>query len=187
MTYNLSVSFRTTGIVTLKKRHKVFCLDSSLVQKILYAVNHLTMLAVFFVSVVVSIITFIFWTLTRLCIDGSNVPKTMPLESFQVGYNPGEIGQHLDLKEFAPLLKLRNNETIFLYFENDRLKTFCDDYVSMLYVYNLIYFAATMVVIYSTYNIMVLYSFNISRNFVKTKYEELIYINKNEMAVLNPN
>lgn len=188
MTYNLVIGFRSTGIVEMKKRHKVYCVDSSLVHKILYFVNHITMIAVFAISVIVSIIAFSVWTLTRLCTDGSNVPKTMPVEGYKVGYNPGEIGQYLDLKEFAPLIHLRNNETIFLYFENDRLKIFCDDYVSMLYLYNLIYFAASMVVIYAFFNMILTYSFNISRNFTKTKCEELFYLsNASEMRTLNSN
>lgn len=187
MTYNLMIGFRSTAIVSLNRTERFYCLDSSIIQKILYLVNHLTFIFTFALTLIVTIIVFIFATLKALCVDGSNVPRTYPLDPYKMGYNPGEIGQYLDLRGFQPLVGLRSNETIYLYFANDRLKRFCDDYVSILYVYNLIFFASSILVVYAMFNIIVTYSFNMSRNCTKKKLQELIFLNSNELSALNSN
>jgi len=186
MIYNLVIAYRSTAIVSLNRRSRIYCLDSSLVQKILLVINHLTLITVFGLSMIVTVIVFVFTTLKSLCTDGANVPKTLPLDPYKIGFNPGEIGQLLDLREFAPLIKLRSNETMYLYLQNDSLKTFCDDYVSILYVYNLIFFGASILLFYAMLNIVLTYSFNISRNVTKKKLQELIYLNGNELNELNP-
>ena len=186
MGYNLVLACRSTAIVTLNRSSRIYCLDSSLVQKILYLVNHLTLYIMFALTLIVTIIVFTFTILKSLCNEGSNVPKTMPLDPYKIGFNPGEIGQYLDLREFTPLINLRSNETMYLYFQNDRLKILCDDYVSTLYVYNIIFFASQILTIYTMFNIVTTYSFNISRNITKKKLQELYFLNNNELCQLNP-
>lgn len=181
MTFNVIVAFRFTDIVAIKQKRPIFCLDSSLVQKILFLVNHLTMLIMFALTSVVTIIMFVFVTLKGLCTDGSNALNIPPEDAFKKGFAPGEIGQFLDLREYSPLIYLRTNETQFLYFKDDRLKMFCDDYVSMLFLYNLFYFISSLVMFYSIYNIIMVSSINLSRYLCTNKLQEIYSLNAHEM------
>lgn len=190
MTYNLVIAFRCTGIVSVTmnyRRERIYCLDSAIVQKILYFVNHLTLMSTFAVTLFVTLLIFIFTTLKELCTSGSNVPKMMPLDPYKIGISPGELGQALDMREFVPLIGLRSNETMYLYFQNDRLKTFCDDYISMLFLFNLINFIASIITLYAMFNIVLTFGFNLSRNVTKKKLQELYYLHNSELSELQPN
>lgn len=189
MSYNLIIAFRCTDIVSvsMNRRQRIYCLDSAIVQKILYFVNHLTLMTTFAVTVLITLIIFIFTTLKELCTSGSNVPKMMPLDPYKIGFNPGELGQALDMREFVPLIGLRSNETMYLYLQNDRLKTFCDDYISMLFLFNFINFVASLITLYAMFNIVLTFAFNLSRNVTMKKFQELYFLNSSELSELNPN
>lgn len=189
MSYNLLIAFRCTDIVSVRmnRQQRIYCLDSAIVQKILYFVNHLTLMTTFAVTVFITLLIFIFTTLKELCTSGSNVPKMMPLDPYKIGYNPGELGQALDMREFVPLIGLRSNETMYLYLQNDRLKTFCDDYISMLFLFNFINFVASLFTLYAMFNIVLTFGFNLSRNVTMKKFQELYFLNSSELSELNPN
>lgn len=121
--------------------------------------------------------------MTRLCNDGTNVIKSLPRDSYPYNPSPGELGQFLDLREFAPIFKLRSNETQLLHFEKDRLKMLCDDYVSILYLYSIILFVSCLLTIYSTFVIHIIFNGNLKKNITKRYFTELTYYN--EMKLMN--
>lgn len=188
MAYNLVIAVRCTGIVTvaINRQSRIYCLDSAIVQKILLILNHLTLLATFTLTLAITILTFILTTLKALCIEGSNVPKMLPVDPYKIGFNPGELGQALDMREFTPLVGLRSNETMYLYLKGDKLKTFCDDYVTILYLYNLFFFGASILALYAMFNIVLTFGYNLSRNVTKKKLQELYFLNSSELSELNP-
>ncbi|KAF7488211.1 hypothetical protein SSS_00289 [Sarcoptes scabiei] len=152
--YDLIVSFRsytlTSRIASISKRkHHIYCLDSYVIKKIAFVINHLTVCLYFLLTLLIAIKMFVVWIVTKLCLDGSKFMLSMPQNPFNQNQEPGELGQFLDFRQFAPILKLRVNETQLLYFENDRLKMFCDDYVSIFHLYSIFLFITTLIILYS--------------------------------------
>lgn len=190
MLFNVIIGFRTSGIVSFRqpknrRSHQIYCLDSQLVHHTLFFVNHISIIVTFTLTLIVSILAFIFTTLHQLCVQGTNVSRLVLLDPYKIGIAPGEIGQLLDLRSFTPLIGLRTNETHYLYLESERLKIFCDDYVSIFYLYNLIYVASSLVTIYSMYNIVNQFGWNLSRKRAAKKMDELYMLRAHEMSELD--
>src|SRR5688500_9703947 len=74
--YDLLIAFRTSRPLSMKQMNKsrIYCVDSGIVQKILYAVNHISFLLFTCLTGVVSILFFIIIVLKSLCLYGSRVP-----------------------------------------------------------------------------------------------------------------
>ncbi|KAH9516064.1 Neuronal membrane glycoprotein M6-b [Dermatophagoides farinae] len=191
--YNLVISFRITinsndaisTPITKKKSKRIYCLDSGIIQKIVFAINQLIMVAFFIVTMLIIIEFFVLWTLTHLCTDGSNIMRLMPQDQYKTDRLPGEMGQFLDLREFAPILGLRMNETQFLYFDNDRLKMFCDDYVSISYLYSIIFFISSLITYYSLVQLNILLASNISKDSIRKDFQDVMFLYFNDVALIN--
>lgn len=191
--YNLIISFRITinsndaidSPLSKKKSKRIFCLDSGIIQKITFIVNQLFMVTLFTVTMFIIVEFFVLWTLTHLCTDGSNVMRLMPQDQYKSDRLPGQLGQFLDLREFSPILGLRMNETQFLYFENDRLKMFCDDYVSISYLYSIIFFISSIITYYSLVQLNILLSSNISKDSIRKDFQDVMFLYFNDVALVN--
>lgn len=82
----------------------------------------------------------------------------------------------LDLRQFAPLINLRSNETQLLYFKGQRLQKFCQDYVSKLILHLILCTIGFLLACAGFVNYLINFSVNSAKLSTKQKFTEQLYL-----------
>lgn len=183
---NLTVGFGTTGKSDKGRGSRLGCCNrgtaTSCVVKSVFAINYLLFPLIFALTLILGIALFLCYIMSRLCNDGTYTT----VSHFERGYvqpniNFAENHQQIDLRQFAPILNLRQNETNLLLFENVRLKKLCVDYVQSLDPYMILGFVGFILMTFGFINYLINLTANWVRLSTRLKYAELFYINGAEM------
>ena len=118
--------------------------------------------------------------MSQLCSEGKTLSESNLGNSFTSEIR--ESNYELNLKLFAPILKLKKNETELLLFRDHRLKKLCVDYMSHLYLYIILTFAGFLLLLSGFLNFLINLSVNWARTTTNQKCAELMYINASEMV-----
>ncbi|XP_074601143.1 uncharacterized protein LOC141855130 isoform X2 [Brevipalpus obovatus] len=148
--------------------------------KTIFILNYILFYAIVALTLIFAIALFVCFIMSSLCTDGKTVSEsygTMPPSS-----EVSDSNQQLNLRLFAPLLGLRANETDYLLFKDHKLKKFCIDYLSSLYLYVTLCFAGFLLLCIGFLNYLINLSVNWARVTTSQKCAELIYLNSAEMT-----
>lgn len=180
---NLLIGWVTTGRKTSHYSPNGSCgIANSCVVRTIFIINYILFYLIIVLTLILAISCFICFTMSHLCSEGKTVSDSHHSNSF-----PSEIREsnyELNLKLFAPLLKLRPNETELLLFRDHRLKKLCVDYMSHLYLYIILAFGGFLLLFSGFLNFLINLSVNWTRVTTNQKCAELMYINASEMIEL---
>lgn len=183
---NLTIGFATTGRGEKAGRGGCKCGRGSAtgcVVKSVFVINYTVTMILFVTTVLFLIALFLCYIMTRLCNEGRFVTAS----SYDRGYIPPNIDfgesdqQQIDMRQFAPILNLRSNETHLLIFQSHRLKKLCVDYMANLNFYTILSSLGFILIFIGFINYLINLSVNWARLSTKQKYAELVYINGAEM------
>lgn len=118
---------------------------------------------------------------TILCNEGPAINLVTDVHSRL----PTEINKLLDMRQFSPVLGLRQNETQLLYFQGQRLQKLCSDYVENIYFHVILCTVGLMLACAGFVNYLINFSVNSAKLSTSQKFVELMYLN-NEMAPFDP-
>ena len=90
---------------------------------------------------------------------------------------PTEADKLLDLRQFAPVMGVRSNETELLYFKGQRFQRLCLDYVSKLNFHVILCTIGFLLACAGFVNYLINFSVNSAKLSTKQKFIELIYLN----------
>lgn len=90
---------------------------------------------------------------------------------------PTEDNKLLDLRQFAPVLNLRPNETELLYFRGPRFQRLCADHVSKFNFHIILCTAGFLLACAGFVNYLINFSVSSAKLSTKQKFSELIYLN----------
>ena len=90
---------------------------------------------------------------------------------------PLETEKLVDLRQFAPLFGLRNNETELLYFAGHRHQKFCHNYVNKLNFHIILCTIGFLLACAGFVNYLINFSVNSAKLSTKQKFTELICLN----------
>jgi len=133
---NLLVGFATTGRGDKQRGGCRVCgctrgTATSCVVRSIFVLNYVIYYLIIAVTLALVIALFVCYVMSRLCNEG----RYVTVSTHETGFTPltsnvAEADQQIDLRQFAPLLHLRSNETNLLLFRDYRLKKLCIDYMS---------------------------------------------------------
>ncbi|RWS05621.1 hypothetical protein B4U79_00567 [Dinothrombium tinctorium] len=171
---NLMVGFATTGRQASRTPSNDCCRcccnpgsASACVIKTIFVINYILYHVLFICTLILVVSAFICYTLSRLCKYESKLPDSE---------------QNINLKQFAPFLSVRHNETELLYFTGNRLKMLCTDFMSTLTIYIILTVGGFILLCWGFMNFLINLSVNWARINTKQKCAELMYINSAEMT-----
>lgn len=183
---NLTIGFATTGRGEKPGRGGCKCGRGSAtgcVVKWIFVINYVVTMILFVTTVIFLIALFLCYIMTRLCNEGRFVTAS----SYERGYIPPNVDfaesdqQQIDMRQCAPILNLRSNETHLLIFQGHRLKKLCVDYMANLNFYTILSSIGFILMFTGFINYLINLSVNWARLSTKQKYAELVYINGAEM------
>lgn len=158
----------------------VTCLRSStavcLLQTFL-AFNYIIYYVLLFITIISCISMFSSWVLMNLCVRGPDMNLVTDVHS----RIPTELDQVLDLRQFAPIINLPNNETDLLYFKGQRLQRLCSDHNEKFKFNVTLCTLGFLLACAGFVNYLINFSVNSAKLSTKQKFIELIYLNS-EMA-----
>lgn len=132
---------------------------------------------IYYVLLLVTIMSFIgLYTsgiATILCNESTNINLNIEAHSKL----PTEDNKALDLRQFAPVINLRSNETELLYFQGQRFQRLCSDYVSKLSFHIILCTIGFLLACAGFVNYLINFSVNAAKLSTKQKFSELIYLN----------
>lgn len=132
---------------------------------------------IYYVLLLVTIIAFIgLYTsciATVLCNESTNINLNTEAHSKL----PTEDNKMLDLRQFAPVIRFRSNETELLYFQGHRFQRLCQDYVSKLRFHLILCTIGFLLACAGFVNYLINFSVNAAKLSTKQKFSELIYLN----------
>lgn len=132
---------------------------------------------IYYVLLAMTIISFIAlyttWIASALCLEAPNVNAVLDVHS----KIPTEDSKLLDLRQFAPVIGLRSNETQLLYFQGQRLQRLCNDYVSKLLFHLILCTIGFLLACAGFVNYLINFSVNSAKLSIKRKFTELAYLN----------
>ena len=183
---NLTVGFATTGKNDKGRGSRLGCCNrgtaTSCVVKSVFAINYLLFPVIFLLTLILGMCLFLCYIMSRLCNDGTYATVSHYDRGYiQPNINFAENSQQIDLRQFAPILNLRQNETNLLLFQNVRLKKLCVDYVQSLDPYMIMGFLGFVLMTFGFINYLINLTANWVRIATRQKYAELFYINGAEM------
>ena len=162
---------------------QVSCLKSStaicLLQTFL-AFNYIIYYALFLITILSFIGLYTAYISTVLC-------NQAPLinQNTQVHANtPMDDEKVVDLRQFAPVIGLRSNETELLYFRGQRYQRLCHDYVTKLNFHIILCTIGFLLASAGFVNYLINFSVNSAKLSTKQKFSELVYLNS-EMSPLD--
>lgn len=85
----------------------------------------------------------------------------------------------LDLRQFAPVINLRSNETQLLYFRGQRLQRFCQEYVSKLIFHLILCTIGFLLACAGFVNYLINFSVNSAKLSTKQKFTEQLFLHSN--------
>lgn len=155
---------------------QVSCLRSSTavcLLQIFLAFNYV----IYYVLLLITILSFIglftSYIATKLCNESPNINLNFVAHSKL----PTEDNKVLDLRQFAPVINLRNNETQLLYFEGQRFQRLCLDYVANFSFHIILCTIGFLLACAGFVNYLINFSVNAAKLSTKQKFSELIYLN----------
>lgn len=132
---------------------------------------------IYFLLSLVTIISFIglytSYISTILCNESPNIN----LNTVAHSKLPTEDNKLLDLRQFAPLVNLKPNQTELLYFQGQRFQSLCSDYVRNLHFHIILCTIGFLVACAGFLNYLINFSVNASKLKTKQNVSELIYLN----------
>lgn len=154
----------------------VSCLKSStavcLLQTFL-AFNYI----IYYLLLTITIISFIALYTTSigtvLCRDGPGVI----LDTTAHSRIPNEDYKMLDLRQFGPIINMKQNETMQLVFTGQRYQRLCSDYVSKLHFHLILCTLGFLLACAGFVNYLINFSVNAAKLSTKQKFSELTYLN----------
>lgn len=154
----------------------VTCLKSStavcLLQTFL-AFNYIIYYVLFLMTIISFIALYTSFVFTVLCNEAPNVNAVHDLHS----NIPTEDNKLLDLRQFAPVINLKSNETQLLYFKGQRFQRLCLDYVSKLNFHVVLCTVGFLLACAGFVNYLINFSVNSAKLSTKQKFSELLYLN----------
>lgn len=132
---------------------------------------------IYYLLLLITIISFIglytSYIATVLCNESSDIN----LNTVAHSKLPTEDNKLLDLRQFAPLVNLKSNETELLYFQGQRFQRLCSDYVSKLSFHIILCTIGFLLACAGFLNYLINFSVNAAKLNTKQKFSELIYLN----------
>lgn len=182
---NLIIGFATSFLRFNGKPNQRMCFCSrhsttNCLIRFVFLVNQLVFIIFFLLFLAFTLTTFSLYILKTLCNSeqiATEVEKT---------FDAAHVEHSINLQPFASIFQFSPNDTSLLLFKENRLKTFCRDYVSTLILYTLIAFLGILLLFIGFY----CYSINLTVNRIRIatyrKYTELLYLsNCTEMNAFN--
>lgn len=183
--FNLLVGFIATDMSLYKtastsQRSRqccpVTCMKSStaiFLLQIFLAFNYVIYFALLLVTILSFIGLYSTYVMTVLCNEG-------PAINYNVD-NHAKIATDfpkvLDLRQFSPLLNLKQNETYLMRFEGQSYQKLCADYVRELYSHIILCSVGFLLSTVGFVNYLINFSVNSAKISTKQKFTELIYLN----------
>lgn len=137
---------------------------------------------IYYVLLIITIISFIAlytaYVAGVLCTHGPAVNMVLDTHA----KIPNEYDKVLDLRQFAPVIGLRSNETQLLYFQGQRLQRFCSDYVSKMTFHVILCTIGFLLACSGFVNYLINFSVNSAKLSTKQKVIELVYLNYPELS-----
>lgn len=153
----------------------VACLKSSVAVCLLQtflAFNYI----IYYVLLLITIISFIALYTSYIGQVLCNEGRAVNLVTDAHSKLPTEDDNVLDLRQFAPVISLRSNETQLLYFKGQRLQRLCQDYVSKLIFHLMLCTIGFFLACAGFVNYLINFSVNSAKLSTKQKFEEELYL-----------
>lgn len=154
----------------------VSCLKSStavcLLQTFL-AFNYIIYYVLFLITIISFIALYTSYIATILC---NEAPAINAVRDVHANI-PNEDYKLLDLRQFAPVIGLKSNETQLLYFTGTRLQRLCMDYVTKLNLHVILCTIGFLVSCAGFVNYLINFSVNSAKLSTKQKFSEVLYLN----------
>lgn len=161
----------------------VSCLKSStavcLLQTFL-AFNYVIYYVLFMITIISFIALYTSYVSTILC---NEAPAINAVRDVHANI-PTEDHKLLDLRQFAPVIGLKSNETQLLYFQGPRLQRLCMDYVTKLNFHVILCTIGFLLSCAGFVNYLINFSVNSAKLSTKQKFSELLYLNS-ELSPFN--
>lgn len=155
---------------------QVSCLKSStavcLLQTFL-AFNYIIYYALFLITILSFIGLYTAYISTILC----NHAPLINMNTDAHGKIPMDDEKLVDLRQFAPIIGLRDNETELLYFRGQRYQRLCHDYVTKLNFHIILCTIGFLLACAGFVNYLINFSVNSAKLSTKQKFTELVYLN----------
>lgn len=155
------------AVTCLKSSTAVFLLQTFL------AFNYIIYYVLLLITIVSFIALYTSYVATILCNEGTLVN----LNAYNHSKIPGEDEKLLDLRQFAPVIGLKWNETQLLEFRGARLQKLCSDYVTKLGFHVILSTIGFMLACAGFVNYLINFSVNSAKLSTKQKFTELLYLN----------
>lgn len=152
------------------------CLKSSTAVGILQtflAFNYIIYYVLLFMTIISFIALYTSYIASVLCNEGPAINLVIDQHSRLAT----EDNKLLDLRQFAPVINLRGNETQLLYFKGQRLQRLCQDYVQRWNYYIILCTIGFLLACAGFVNYLINFSVNSAKLSTKQKFAELIYLN----------
>lgn len=155
---------------------EVSCLRSStavcLLQTFL-AFNYIIYYVLLLIMITSCIALYSTWIVQSLCIKAPGINLVTDVHS----RIPNEPSQVLDLRQFAPIINIPNNETDLLYFKDQRLQRLCSDLNAKLKFHFTLCVLGFLLACAGFVNYLINFSVNSAKLSTKQKFIELVYLN----------
>lgn len=161
---------------------EVNCMKASTTSSILQtflAFNYV----IYFLLLLATILSFIGLYTSYIATVLCNESPGINLDTIAHSKLPTEDNKLLDLRQFAPLINLKSNETELLYFQGQRFQRLCSDYVSKLTFHIVLCTIGFLLACSGFLTYLINFSVNAAKLNTKQKFSELIYLNS-EMSPL---
>lgn len=154
----------------------VTCLKSStavcLLQTFL-AFNYI----IYYVLLLITILSFIALYTTSIAAILCNEAPAINLNIEAHSKIPLEDNKLLDLRQFAPVINLRSNETELLLFKGQRFQRLCLDHVAKFNFHIILCTMGFLLACAGFVNYLINFSVNSAKLSIKQKFSELVYLN----------
>lgn len=132
---------------------------------------------IYYALLLMTIISFIALYTSYIAITLCNEAPAINLVTNVHSKTPNEDNKVLDLRQFAPVIGLRSNETQLLYFQGQSFQKLCQDYVSKFSFHVTLCTVGFMLACAGFVNYLINFSVNSAKLSTKQKFTELIYLN----------
>lgn len=132
---------------------------------------------IYYVLLMITIVSFIALYTSYIATTLCNVSPAVNMVSDVHAKDPTYDDKLLDLRQFAPVIGLRGNETQLLYFQGERLSKFCLNYVSKMNFHVVLCTIGFLLACAGFVNYLINFSVNSAKLSTKQKLSELIYLN----------
>lgn len=132
---------------------------------------------IYYVLLLITILSFIALYTSMIATILCNEAPAINLNIEAHSKLPTEDNKLLDLRQFAPVINLKQNETELLYFRGPRFQRLCADHVSKFNFHIILCTAGFLLACAGFVNYLINFSVNLAKLSTKQKFSELIYLN----------